>query len=310
MSSKQYRNIAVIGGGTIGASWSALFLAKGLNVTVCDPAPDAEPGLKKLVQNAWPALQQLGVATADVPWAALSFTDDINTAVGNADFVQENAPEKLDFKIDLFAQMDQAAPADTILASSSSGLIMSQIQSQCNHPERCVIGHPFNPPHLIPLIEVVGGQKTTDTYIDQAMDFYRLVGKSPIRINKEVTGHIANRLQAALWREAIYLAVENVASLEDIDKAISEGPGLRWAIFGPHMTFNLGGGQGGMAHFIDHLKDPVQSWWDSLGDADLEESTRQILLKGLADQSAGRTIDDLVTQRDQTLLRILAAKYS
>jgi 3-hydroxyacyl-CoA dehydrogenase len=171
-----------------------------------------------------------------------------------------------------------------------------------------VIGHPFNPPHLIPLVEVVGGQQTSPDTIARAMAFYRRVGKHPIRINKEVVGHVANRLQAAVWREAIHLALENVASVEDIDAAMSQGPGLRWAVFGPHMTFHLGGGQGGMGHFLDHLKGPVQSWWDDLGDARLDEVTRAALLAGLEQESAGRSIDDLAAERDAAIIRILAAR--
>lgn len=304
------KNITVVGGGTIGSSWAALFMAYGLNVIISDPDPAIESKSKSLITRSWSALQALGIAKQDVNWSSLSFEPDVQLAVSNAEFVQENALENEDFKIKLFAQMDAAAPVDTVLASSSSGLIMSRLQSQCAHPERCVIGHPFNPPHLIPLIEVVGGDQTDNKSINKAMDFYKSVGKSPIKLNKEVTGHIANRLQAAVWREAIYLAQQGVASLGDIDRAISEGPGLRWAIYGPNMTFNLGGGDGGMAHFLDHLQEPIKSWWASLGDVDLNDETKQVLLDGLAQESAGRSMNDLVQHRDKLLLRILAAKYN
>jgi 3-hydroxyacyl-CoA dehydrogenase len=302
------RNVAVIGAGTIGASWAALFLAHGLTVTLCDPASNAEASARTLIGQAWPTLAALGVARDDVPWHALRVGADLDAALTDADFVQENAPEREDFKIDLFARMDAAAPARTILASSTSGLIMSRLQSRCRHPERCVIGHPFNPPHLIPLVEVVGGGQTSPDTIEHAMAFYRRVGKYPIKINKEVTGHVANRLQAAVWREAIHLAMENVASIADIDAAMAQGPGLRWAVFGPHMTFHLGGGQGGMGHFLDHLKGPVQSWWDDLGDARLDDATRQTLIAGLERESRGRSINDLAGERDAALIRILAAK--
>lgn len=304
-----FNKVAVIGGGTIGSSWAALFLAKGLSVSLVDPDPGSEARARTLITNVWPDLLSLGLATAPINWSLFEFGSNLEQAVANADFVQENGPELEDFKISLFAQMDAVAPENTILASSSSGLLMSKIQSKCQRPQRCVIGHPFNPPHLIPLVEVVGGAKTSMVFIDTAMDFYKWLGKSPIKINKEVTGHIANRLQGAVWREAIYLAQQGVASLEDIDKAISEGPGLRWSVFGPSMTFNLGGGSGGMAHFLDHLQEPVKSWWASLGDVDLNEETRALLLEGLEKASAGRSIDELVKHRDQTLLRILAAKY-
>lgn len=302
------RHVAVIGAGTIGASWAALFLAHGLHVTVSDPLPDAGPALRTLISQAWPALVALGVAPPQVPWASLDLQPDPAAAVADADFVQENAPERESLKVDLFACMDAAARSDVILASSSSGLLMSRLQGRCRQPGRCVIGHPFNPPHLIPLVEVVGGQQTSPDAIDRAMAFYRRVGKHPIRIHKEVVGHVANRLQAAVWREAIHLVLQNVASVEDIDAAMSQGPGLRWAVFGPHMTFHLGGGQGGMGHFLDHLKGPVQSWWDHLGDAQLDEATRSALLAGLEQESAGRSIDDLAVERDAAIIRILATR--
>lgn len=302
------RNVAVIGAGTIGASWAALFLAHGLAVTLSDPAPAAEAAARTLIGQAWPTLVSLGSASDDVPWSSLRFEPRLEAALAEAEFVQENAPEREDFKIDLFARMDAAAPARTILASSSSGLIMSRLQSRCRHPERCVIGHPFNPPHLIPLVEVVGGKQTSAEAMERAMAFYRRAGKRPIKINKEVTGHVANRLQAAVWREAIHLALEGVASVEDIDAAMTQGPGLRWAVFGPHMTFHLGGGQGGMGHFLDHLKGPVQSWWDDLGDARLDDATRRVLLDGLEQESHGRTITDLAGERDAAIIGILAAK--
>jgi len=301
-------NVTIIGAGTIGASWAGLFLAQGKNVVLCDPADDAQAAARAFIRQAWPTLVALHGASADIPWQALEFDPDMESALARADFVQENAPEREDFKIDLFARMDAAAPEHAIIASSTSGLLMSRLQSRCAHPERCVIGHPFNPPHLIPLVEVVGGKRTSDETIERAMAFYRSVGKHPIKINKEVTGHVANRLQAAVWREAIYLAMENVASIEDIDAAMAQGPGLRWAVFGPHMTFHLGGGQGGMAHFLDHLKGPVQSWWDALGDARLDDATRRKLLEGLEQESRGRTIDVLAGERDAAILGILAAK--
>jgi len=300
--------ISVIGAGTIGASWAALFLAHGLKVTLHDPGPDAESIARTLITQAWPALVTLGTAAPDIPWGALQFEADLEQAVAQADFVQENAPEREAFKIDLYKRMDAAAPEHTILASSTSGLHMTRLQSQCAHPERCVVGHPFNPPHLIPLVEVIGGRQTSNDTIERTMAFYRQTGKRPIRIHKEISGHVANRLQAALWREAVYLAAQGVASVEDIDTAITEGPGLRWAVFGPHMTFNLGGGQGGMARFLDHFSGPIKSWWDDLGEAPLDDATRAILLEGLTQESDGRTIEALAHERDEMLLRVLEAK--
>lgn len=305
---QEIRHTSVIGAGTIGASWAALFLANGLSVTLNDPAPEAETLARTFIEKAWPALVTLGIAGPDIPWSALRIEPDLEKSVANADFVQENAPEREDFKVDLYARIDAAAPVHAILASSTSGLHMSRVQSRCVHPERCVVGHPFNPPHLIPLVEVVAGDQTSADTIDRAVAFYRGIGKRPIRVNKEVTGHVANRLQAAVWREAIYLAMQGVASIEDIDTAMTEGPGLRWAIFGPHMTFNLGGGQGGMGHFLDQFTGPMQTWWDDLGDVTLDDETRRVLLEGLAQESHGRTVDELAHQRDEALLRVLNAK--
>lgn len=299
------RRVAIVGAGTIGASWAALFLAHGLSVVVSDPAPDAEAQTRARVQAAWPVLKELGRVAEGASFDALVFEPDLARALVDADFVQENAPEREDFKIDLFTRMDALLPAHVIVASSSSGLIMSRLQARCQHPERFVIGHPFNPPHLIPLVEVVGGDKTSSEVIDQSIAFYQAIGKYPIRLNKEVPGHIANRLQAAVWREAIHLAAENVASVADIDAAVSQGPGLRWALFGPHMTFNLGGGAGGLANFMDHLLGPVQTWWDDLGAPEMTEELQRKLIEGVAAEAGQRSIADIVHARDAQLTALI-----
>ena len=301
------RRIAVVGAGTIGASWAALFLARGIDVVVCDPAGDAEAQTRARVQAAWPVLTELGHVIEGASPQTLRFEPDLAQALAGVDFVQENAPEREDFKIDLFARMDAMLPAHVIVASSSSGLIMSRLQSRCRHPERFVIGHPFNPPHLIPLVEVVGGDKTSAEVIDQSIAFYKAMGKHPIRLNKEVPGHIANRLQAAIWREAIHLAAENVASVADIDAAVSQGPGLRWALFGPHMTFNLGGGAGGLANFMDHLLGPVQTWWDDLGAPEVTPALQRKLIDGVNAEAGQRSIADLVETRDAQLTALIKA---
>lgn len=206
------------------------------------------------------------------------------------------------------ARIDAALPPHIIIASSSSGLLMSRLQSACSHPERCVIGHPFNPPHLIPLVEVVGGERTAPATIERAMQFYASIGKRPIHIRREVAGHVANRLQAALWREAVHLVASGVASVADIDAAISEGPGLRWALMGPHLTFHLAGGVGGMAHFLDQLGPPVESWWADLGAPRLTQATSAALTAGVADETAGRDIELLAAERDRFLIELLALK--
>jgi 3-hydroxyacyl-CoA dehydrogenase len=252
-------------------------------------------------------LAELGHVLPGASADALRFEPDLEAALAGADFVQENAPEREDFKTALFARMDAVLPPQVIVASSSSGLIMSRLQSQCRHASRFVIGHPFNPPHLIPLVEVVGGEQTSADTIDRCIAFYRSLGKYPIRLNKEVPGHIANRLQAALWREAIHLAAENVASVADIDAAVSQGPGLRWALFGPHMTFNLGGGAGGLANFMDHLLGPVQTWWDDLGAPEVTPELQQRLIAGVNAEAGERNIADLVQERDAQLTALLKA---
>jgi 3-hydroxyacyl-CoA dehydrogenase len=216
----------------IGASWAAQYLARGFDVIATDPAPTAEADLRKRVDEAWELLTVIGLA----PGASrdrLVFTADMKEAVSKADFVQESVPERLLLKAKVFAQMDEVAPPDSILASSASGITMDTIQSSCKHPERCVIGHPFNPPHVIPLVEVVGGAKTSEAVIERAMAFYASIGKKPIRLRKPLPGHVGNRLQAALYREVLYLIQEGVLSVEDADIAVCYGPGLRWGVMGP-----------------------------------------------------------------------------
>jgi 3-hydroxyacyl-CoA dehydrogenase len=228
--------------------------------------------------------------------------------VAEADFVQENAPEREPVKQALLARIDAVLPSEVIIASSSSGLLISRLQAGCRHPERCVIGHPFNPPHLIPLVEVVGGGRTAPATIEGALAFYKAIGKRPIHIRREVAGHVANRLQAALWREAVHLVAAGVASVADVDTAISEGPGLRWALMGPHLTFHLAGGSGGMAHFLEQLGPPLESWWDDLGDPQLTPEVRQALTAGVSAEAEGRDIATLAAERDRFLVDLLALK--
>jgi 3-hydroxyacyl-CoA dehydrogenase len=262
------RRIAIVGTGLIGASWAAQYLARGFDVIATDPAPNAEANLRKYVDEAWPALTDIGLS----PGAArkrLVFTSNMKEALSTADFVQESGPERPDFKIKLFADMDDATPPDSIIASSSSGLTMTVIQSGCKRPERCVIGHPFNPPHIIPLVEVVGGARTSPEAIQQAMSFYSSIGKKPIYLRKEFSGHVANRLQAALYREVIYLIEQGVLSVADADDAVSWGPGLRWGVMGPSLLWHIGGGPRGIQHFMEHLMDPLTGLMKALGNPEV-----------------------------------------
>ena len=299
------RQIAIIGTGVIGASWAALFLAKGLDVVATDVAPDAETKLRDFVKAAWPALERLGLAPG-ASQSRLSFTPDLPTAIRTADFVQENGPERIDFKQKLYRQLDESLAADVIIASSSSGLTMSAIQSDCPlHPERCVIGHPFNPPHLVPLVEIVGGAKTSEATIRRASEFYTGLGKEAVRLRKEVPGHVANRLQAALAREVYHLVAEDVVSVADIDKALCWGPGLRWGIMGQVLLNHLGGGQGGIEHFFQQFTGPLTAWWKTLGSPELTPAVQAKLAAGLHEEVGSRSIAELEAQRDEVLLGLL-----
>jgi 3-hydroxyacyl-CoA dehydrogenase len=297
-------HIAVVGSGTIGASWAAYFLSRGYDVAAYDPAPDAGDLLRGAVDEIWPLLERIGLAPG-ASRGRLTFRASIADAASGASFVQESGPEQEDVKRATFKQLDGVLPADVIIASSSSGLLISRIQTVCKHPERCIIGHPFNPPHLIPLVEVVGGLHTAPSVIERAMAFYRGIGKHPIHIRKEIRGHVANRLQAALWREAVSLAAQNIISVGDIDAAVAHGPGLRWAIMGPSLTFHLGGGRGGMRHFLKHLGGSVESWWSDLGAPSLTPEVQNILVDGVDAEVGSQSTDDLANRRDRLLVELI-----
>jgi len=302
---KPIRRVAIIGTGVIGASWTALFLAKGLDVIATDIAPDAETSLRRFVKAAWPALERLGLAPG-ASQSNLTFTHDMAAAVKSADLVQENGPERIDFKKKLYQQLDELLPADVIIASSSSGLTMSEIQSACRlHPERCVIGHPFNPPHLVPLVEIVGGAKTSEATIERAAEFYTGLEKQAVRLRKEVPGHVANRLQAALAREVYYLVAEGVVSAADVDTALCWGPGLRWGIMGNMMLNHLGGGQGGIEHFFQQFAGPMTAWWKVLGQPVLTPELQKKLIDSVHAEVGSRSIAELEAQRDEVLLGLL-----
>jgi 3-hydroxyacyl-CoA dehydrogenase len=302
---KPIRRIAIIGTGVIGASWTALFLANGLDVVATDVAPGAEAALKHFVAEAWPALQRLGLASG-ASRNRLSFTAALTDAVKDVDLVQENGPEKIEFKKTLYRQLDELLHPSVIIASSSSGLTMSEIQSACElHPERCVIGHPFNPPHLVPLVEIVGGARTSENTIQRATEFYTSIGQRTVRVNKEMPGHVANRLQAALAREVYYLVAEGVVSAADVDTALCWGPGLRWGIMGNMMLNHLGGGPGGIEHFFQQFSGPMTAWWKTLGAPVLSPEVQKKLIDSVHAEVGSRTIEELEAERDQVLLGLL-----
>ncbi len=309
------RRVAVIGTGVIGASWTAYFLERGLHVIATDPAAGAEDALYRFVEQARASahleVAREGVApgvSADDAWRErLRFVSTIEEAVDGAEVVQENGPERVDVKADLFARIDAAAPPDALLASSSSGLLMTPIQAGCTHPERCLIAHPFNPPHIVPLVEIVGGEQTSAAAIEAALAFYRSIGKHPIHVRRAMPGHIANRLQAALWREAFYLVEQDVASVADVDAAIAYGPGLRWALYGPIALQHLSGGEAGLPHVWKHLMPAVQDWWKSLGTPDMSDALCDKLTSGVREELGDVSLDELERRRDRGLRRVVEA---
>src|ERR1700758_3070402 len=301
---KPIRRVAVVATGVIGASWAAQYLARGLDVVATDPAPNAEANLRRYVDEAWEQLEEIGLS----PGASrdrLSFTTDMKQALASADLVQENGPERPDFKMKLFADMDDATPVDSIIASSSSGITPSVMQSKCKHPERVLVGHPFNPPHIIPLVEGVGGAQTTPEAIEQAMRFYASIGKKPIQLRKELPGHVANRLQAALYREMLYLIEQGVLSVEETDTAVSYGPGLRWGVMGQSLQWHLGGGAGGIKHFMDHLMEPLAAMMKTLGNSEITPELKQTVVDGVMREAAGRSVDELAQKENKVIIGLL-----
>ncbi len=306
---KPVRRIAVVGTGVIGASWAAQYLARGFDVVATDPAPNAEANLRAYVDAAWPALTEIGLS-AGASRDRLSFTTDMKKALAEADFVQENGPERPDFKIKLFADMDAATPVDSIIASSSSGITPSVMQSKCKHPERVLVGHPFNPPHIIPLVEVVGGARTAPEAIKQAMAFYASIGKKPIQLRKELPGHVANRLQAALYREMLYLIEQGVLSVDDTDVAVAYGPGLRWGVMGQSLQWHLGGGEGGIKHFMDHLMEPLAGMMKVLGTPNITPHLKQTIIDGVLREAAGRSVAQLAKKENEVIIGLLRLRAS
>jgi len=301
---KPIRRIAVVGTGVIGASWAAEYLARGFDVVATDPAPNAESSLRKLIDQAWKDLTSIGLSKG-ASRDRLSFTTNMKEALSQADLVQENAPERPDFKIKLYAEMEEFGPVDTLFASSSSGITPSVIQSQCKHPERVVIGHPFNPPHIIPLVEVVGGSKTSPDAVQQAISFYASIGKKPIHLKKELPGHVANRFQAALYREMLYLIEQGVLSVEDTDAAVCYGPGLRWGVMGQSLQWHLGGGVGGIKHFMDHLMPPLEGMMKALGTPNITPELKQNVINGVIREAAERSVDQLAQEENRVLIGLL-----
>ncbi|KAF5000262.1 hypothetical protein FGRMN_1894 [Fusarium graminum] len=301
-------SVAIIGCGAIGASWAALFIAQGLKVKAFDINPASEIYLRNFIRDALPVLSSIGqVKNTDAKPEDVVFTTSLAEALQGVDFVQENGPERLDFKRKLFQEIGEALGPDVIIATSSSGLTCSSIQEGLTSsaaPQRCVVGHPFNPPHLIPLVEVVGGTQTDPTVIQRIMAFYEGIGKQPIHLKKEVPGHVANRIQAAVMREVFHILQQDVCDVQDIDDAVSYGPGLRWGVMGPNTLFHLGGGEGGIEHFADHLLGPLQTWYAPENPV-VDETLKEKWMSGTRGAVGGRRYGNLVKQRDEELVRLL-----
>jgi len=292
--------IAVVGSGLIGASWAALATAHGIDVAAYDPSPAAEPKFRAHVERARAQLAELGSNGA----GNIAFSTDLGATLDGVDFVQENGPESEAVKRQLLAEIDRLAPKHAIIASSTSALLRSAIVADCIRPERIIVAHPFNPPHLVPLVEIVG---TEAAIVARASAFYRSLGRRPVVLNREMPGHLANRLASALYREAVYLVEQGVASVAEIDAALCNGPGLRWALMGPHMTYHLGGGDGGIAGYLKHLGPSQLKRWEALGNPGLGEDVQRAIVEGVAQESAGRSIAELERQRDEGLIALLKA---
>ena len=298
------RRVGIVGTGVIGSGWAARCLAHGLDVVASDPAAGAEQRLRDSVANAWPALTRVGLAPgADL--GRLRFVGDLAACVRDADFIQESAPEDDALKRRILAQIDAAAPPDVVIASSSSGLLPSSIQSECRHPGRVVIGHPFNPVYLLPLVEVLGGAQSSAASLEAATAFYASLSMRPLRVRTEVPGYISDRLQEALWREILHMVAEGVATTAEIDDAIRFGPGLRWAFMGTCLTFHLAGGDQGMRHMLEQFGPALQLPWTKLVAPALTDTLIDRMVEGTEAQAGGRTVKQLERYRDDALISIM-----
>lgn len=303
---RKIETVGLIGGGVIGAGWAARCLAHGLDVIAFDPGPDAENILRGKVENAWPALTRLGLARgADM--GRLSFAGSVGEVCAKADFIQESAPERLDLKTRLHAEIDAAAPVDVIIGSSTSGLLPSDFQADCTHPERVLVGHPFNPVYLLPLVELVGGKKTSAETIEAARGFYASIGMYPLHVRNEIEGFISDRLQEALWRENLHIVNDGIATTQELDDAIVYGPGLRWAFMGVNKTFALAGGDEGMRHMLRQFGPALELPWTKLKAPELTEDLIDKMVTGTEEQLAGITIKQMERLRDDCLIAIMEA---
>ena len=297
--------LAIIGTGVIGAGWASRALSKGLDVRAYDPDPNGEAKLRAAIANAWPALEKAGLSPG-ASQSRLTYCATLADCVSTADFIQENAPEREDLKQDLLSQIDSAAKPDAVIATSTSGLLPTRLAAKCARPERIVVGHPFNPVYLLPLVEVVGGSQTSAETIEQTKAFYRAIGMRPLHIKREIEGFVADRLMEALWREALWLVNDDIATTEEIDAAVVYGCGLRWSLMGTFLTFHLAGGEGGMRHMLHQFGPALKLPWTKLVAPELTDELIDKVADGCEDQAAGRSIKELERRRDAFLIELLA----
>jgi carnitine 3-dehydrogenase len=298
------RTIGLIGTGVIGAGWAARCLAHGLDVVAWDPGADAESILRGKVANAWPALSRLGLADG-ASMERLRFVATCEDAARDADFIQESAPEVEDLKRSLLARVDGAARPDVLIASSSSGLLPTIFQKDCAHPGRVLVGHPFNPVYLLPLVEVLGGDATKPAALDAATAFYKTIGMRPLRVRTEIPGYISDRLQEALWREILHMVAEGVATTDELDDAIRFGPGLRWSFMGTCMIFHMAGGDAGMRHMLKQFGPALKLPWTKLEAPELTDSLIDRMVEGTLAQASGRSVAELERYRDDALISVM-----
>ena len=300
------KTFAALGSGVIGSGWVARALANGLDVVAWDPAPGAEAQLRARIAKCWGALEQQGLKAGASP-SRLRFVATIEDCVAEADFIQESAPETLSLKMDLHARVSAAARPDVLIGSSTSGLLPSEFYAQAKHPERCVVGHPFNPVYLLPLVEVVGGDKTSPDAIQAAMAFYQSLGMKPLHVRKEIPGFIADRLLEAMWRESLHLVNDGIATTGEIDDAIRYGAGLRWSFMGSFLIYTLAGGDAGMRHFMAQFGPALKLPWTKLEAPELTYGLIDQVVDGTAVQLGKHSIADLERYRDDCLLAVQAA---
>ncbi len=300
------RHICCIGAGPIGAGWTASFLARGYTVTTYLHDPGEEESLRALLDTAWVSLESLGLAE-DASLDKLRCTTDLAAAVADAEFVQESAPEDLQLKQALYEKLGRLVAPNVVIASSTSGLPMSEIQARCSTPKRTVVGHPFNPPYLLPLVEIVGGAATDPEAVQWLAGFYKVAGKAPLVLQKEVPGFVATRLQEAIWREALHMIENGEATVEDIDFAVVNGPGPRWAMMGPCLIYHIGGGEGGMEYCLDQFGPSLKLPWSRLEAPELTDKLRKQLIEGSLREAGDRDYQALNRQRDAGLVAIRIA---